>query len=226
MRYPVPDRPSDAAALASLLDHVFVVPEATATDVDAAAAVATELGCAALCVSPARLPVEAPIAVCAVVGFPSGAHGPEVKNAEAAYAVLSGAGEIEMVIDLGLVKAGAWTDLEDEIALVRGSCGPVLLKVVVESAALSDDELTQACEAAGRAGASYVVTSTGFHRAGGTTEHAVRVMRDAVGDELGVKASGGIRTAAQALSLLAAGANRLGTDAPAELLADFHPNAR
>ena len=134
---------------------------------------------------------------------------------------MAGAAEIDMVVDLGLVKAGAWTDVEDEIAAVRGACGEALLKVIVESAALSDDELVAACEAAGRAGADYVKTSTGFHPAGGATEHAIRLMRTAVGDELGVKASGGIRTAAQAIAMIEAGASRLGCSATAAIAAEF-----
>ena len=221
MPYPTVEPPRSAAELAALIDHTLLGPGATGVDVAAAADLAARLGCATVCVSPSRLPVETTVPLCTVVGFPSGAHAPEVKSAEAAYAVIAGAMELDMVVDLGLVKSGAWTDVEDEIAIVRGACGDALLKVIVESAALSDDELTRACEAAGRGGADYVKTSTGFHPAGGATEHAIRIMRSAVGDELGVKASGGIRTAQQARSLLGAGANRLGCSSTEAVLASF-----
>lgn len=212
--------PTTAAALAALIDHTLLRPEATATQVAVMAAEAVELGCASVCVSPSRLPVATAGVVCCVVGFPSGAHAAEVKAAEAAYALLSGAAEIDMVIDLGAVRGGAWTDVEDDIAAVRGvSAGRALLKVIVEAAALSDTELAEACEAAGRAGADFVKTSTGFHPAGGASEHAVRLMRRVVGSELGVKASGGIRTAEAALAMVAAGANRLGCSATRSILA-------
>lgn len=219
MAFPVPAMPTTAAELAALIDHTLLRPEATAEQVAAVAAEAAALGCASVCVSPSRLPVVTDVPVCCVVGFPAGAHAPEVKSAEAAYAVLAGAQEVDMVVDLGLVKAAAWTDVEDEIAAVRGACtGDTLLKVIIEAAALTDPEITATCEAAGRAGADYVKTSTGFHPAGGASEHAVGLMRAVVGDELGVKASGGIRTAAQALSMISAGASRLGCSATAAIL--------
>jgi len=212
MRFPTPARPESAAALAALVDHVFLSPAATTDEVSGAATEAANFGCAAVCVSPARLPLETSVTVCAMVGYPAGTHAPEVKSAEAAYAVIGGAAEIEMVVDHGLVKAGAWTDLEDEIALVRGACGEALLKVVVEGVWLTDDEMTRSAEAAGRAGASYVVTSADYR--------AVRLIRDVVGDELGVKVSG-ISTAAQALSSIDAGASRIGSDQTGALLRSF-----
>ena len=221
MRHPVPDPPTSTSAFAALIDHTLAVPEATPEDVDIAARTASELGCAALVVHPARLPVVSGVPVCALAGFPSGAHGPEVKSAETAYAVLAGATEIEMVVDLGLVKASAWTDLEDEIATVRTACGTALLKVVVESALWNDDQLARAAEAAGRGGADYVVTSTGFHPAGGATEKAVRLLRSVVGDELGVKASGGITDIEPAVALIRAGASRIGCAGTPALLAGF-----
>ncbi|HEV7209999.1 MAG TPA: deoxyribose-phosphate aldolase [Mycobacteriales bacterium] len=217
MRVPVP---STAAELAALIDHTLLTPEATAAQAQAMADEAVALGCASVCVSPARLPLRSDGTVCAVVGFPSGAHAREVKSAEAAYAVVSGATEIDMVLDLGAVKGGSWTDVEDDIAAVRAAtAGKALLKVIIEAAALTDDEVTGACEAAGRAGADFVKTSTGFHPAGGATEHAVALMRQVVGDELGVKASGGIRTTDAALAMIAAGANRLGCSGTRVILA-------
>lgn len=225
MRHPAPDLPTTPAALAALIDHTLLRPEATAADAAAATAEASSFGCASVCLSPSRAAdalAVATLPVCCVVGFPSGAHSAEVKSAEAAYAVLAGVREVDMVVDLGLVLAGAWTDVEDEIALVRGACtGDTLLKVIVESALLSDAALVQTCEAAGRAGADYVKTSTGFHPAGGASEHAVRLMRTTVSDELGVKASGGIRTAEACLAMIAAGASRLGCSATAAIIDGF-----
>lgn len=212
--------PRTPAELAGLIDHTLLKPEATAEQVAAMAEEAVELGCASVCVSPARLPLDTTATVCTVVGFPSGAHASEVKSAEAAYAVLAGAAEIDMVIDLGSAKAGAWGDVEDDIAAVRAAtAGKALLKVIIESAALSDDEVVRACEAAGRAGADFVKTSTGFHPSGGATEHAVALMRRTVGTELGVKASGGIRTTEAALAMIRAGANRLGCSGTRAVLA-------
>lgn len=200
------------AELARTVDHTLLRPEATDEQVQALAAEALELGAATVCVSPSRLPLlPAPgLPVCAVVGFPSGAHASEVKAAEAALAVRQGATEIDMVMDLGSALAGNWTVVEGDIAAVRAACGGALLKVIMESALLSPFQLAQACVVAEQGGAQFVKTSTGFHPAGGATTDAVRQMRDAVGDRLGVKASGGIRDTATALAMLDAGASRLG----------------
>jgi deoxyribose-phosphate aldolase len=140
-----------------------------------------------------------------------------MKVAEAAESVRLGADEVDMVIDLGLLKAGGYRDLVREIRAVRGEVP--LLKVIIESAALSDEEIVVACEAAAEAGADFVKTSTGFHTAGGASVHAVALMAATVGDQLGVKASGGIRTYEQAASLVAVGATRLGLSATADVLA-------
>ncbi|HZG92163.1 MAG TPA: deoxyribose-phosphate aldolase [Pseudonocardia sp.] len=203
-------------AVARLVDHTLLKPEATAADVAALCADAAELGVFAVCVSPSQLPlapgVLAPaVALATVCGFPSGAHHDEVKAAEAAAAVEHGADEVDMVVDLGLVRAGEWAAVSAQIAAVRAAVPvPRLVKVIIESAALSDEEIVGACRAAEDAGADFVKTSTGFHPSGGATEHAVRLMADTVGGRLGVKASGGIRTAEQAAAMIGAGATRLG----------------
>jgi deoxyribose-phosphate aldolase len=146
-----------------------------------------------------------------VCGFPSGAHRADVKAAEAAAAVDDGADEIDMVVNLALVKTADWGGVEEEIATVRGAVpAPRLLKVIIESATLTDDEIVATCRAAEAAGADFVKTSTGFHPAGGASVEAVRLMAATVGGRLGVKASGGIRTAAAALAMVEAGATRLG----------------
>ena len=202
----------DRAALAQTIDHTLLKPEATDAQVAALVAEAAELGAFSVCVSPSRLPLQVPagLVVCTVVGFPSGAHPSSVKAAEAAQAVRDGATEVDMVIDLGTAKAGDWAAVEADVAAVKQACGDVLLKVIVESAALTGEELVQACRASEAGGAQYVKTSTGFSPAGGASVEAVRTMRETVGDRLGVKASGGIRDTATALAMLDAGASRLG----------------
>jgi deoxyribose-phosphate aldolase len=213
----------DPATLARMIDHTLLRPEATDADVAALCAEATELAVAAVCVSPARLPLGSPprpgIGVAAVVGFPSGAHAPGVKAVEAARAVEAGATELDMVLDLGLVRAGEWSAVEADVAAVRGAAPSVVLKVIVESAALVGDQLETCCRLAEDAGADLVKTSTGFHPAGGATVEAVDRKTAAVGGRLGVKASGGIRDAATALAMVDAGATRLGCSATRAILA-------
>lgn len=145
-----------------------------------------------------------------------------MKAAEAAEAVRNGADEIDMVVNLGLVRAGEWRGVESDVRAVRNAIDLVaserVLKVICESAALSDDELRNTCRAAVAGGADFVKTSTGFHKAGGATERAVAIMRETVGDNIGVKASGGIRTTAAALAMIAAGATRIGASATRDIL--------
>ena len=196
--------------LARTVDHTLLKPEATGAQVAALAAEAAELGAYSVCVSASRLPVATELVVCTVVGFPSGAPESEVKAAEAALAVRRGATEVDMVIDLGRALAGDWDAVQADVEAVKAGCGDVLLKVIVESAALTPDQLVEACRRAEAGGAQYVKTSTGFHPSGGASVEAVRTMRETVGDRLGVKASGGIRDTTAALAMLEAGASRLG----------------
>jgi deoxyribose-phosphate aldolase len=217
----------DRATLARVIDHTLLRPEATDAEVAALCAEATDLGVAAVCVSSGRLPLLAPpaadIAVAAVIGFPSGAHPSGVKAVEAARAVDAGATELDLVVDLGLVRAGEWSAVEADVAAVRSAAPSAVLKVIVESAALVGDELEACCQAAEDAGADYVKTSTGFHPAGGATIDAVARMAAAVGGRLGVKASGGIRDAATALAMVEAGATRLGCSATRAILDGVAP---
>ena len=213
----------DRPTLAAMLDHTLLKPEATADDVVALCEEATDLGVAAVCVSPSMLPITAGLGVgidvCTVIGFPSGAHQPAVKAHETEVAIDAGATEVDMVVNLGLVKAGEWLAVQDDIAAVReASAGAALLKVIIESAALTDDEIVAACEAAESAGADYVKTSTGFHPTGGASVAAVRLMAATVDGRLGVKASGGIRDAATALAMVEAGATRIGCSASRAIL--------
>ena len=176
----------------------------------------------AVLISTSQLPIvlNVPPAteICTVIGFPSGANRSPVKQAEAAQAVADGADELDMVVNLGFVKTANWRAVTADIAAVREVAGGALVKVIIESAALTDDEIIACCRAAESAGADFVKTSTGFHPAGGASEHAVRLMRDTVGDRLGVKASGGVRSTEAALTMIAAGATRIGTSSSAAIL--------
>lgn len=207
-------------SVARLVDHTLLKPEATAADVAALVAEANALGTYSICVSPSRLPVDAgDVLVATVCGFPSGAHHSDVKAAEAARAVADGAHEVDMVINLGAAKAGDWDLVRSDIAAVRAAApAPTVLKVIIESAALTDEEIVAACEASEAAGADFVKTSTGYHAAGGASVHAVELMARTVGGRLGVKASGGIRTGAAARALIEAGATRLGLSGTATVL--------
>ncbi|MGO1562252.1 Deoxyribose-phosphate aldolase [Actinomycetales bacterium JB111] len=198
--------------LAQYVDHTLLKPESTPEDVQRLIAEGAELGAFSVCISPNLVPVEVPegLKLAVVCGFPSGAHAAEVKAAEAAHSAAAGVDEIDMVINLALARTGRFDEVEAEIRAVREAAPNVLLKVIIESAALTDEQIVAACEASERAGADYVKTSTGFHSTGGATEHAVALMAKTVGGRLGVKASGGIRDTETALKMIAAGATRLG----------------
>lgn len=218
----------DRASLAHLVDHTLLKPEATPADVEALVAEGAALGVLAVCVSPSMLPLPsakaAGLVVATVCGFPSGKHTSATKAFEAAEAVANGADEVDMVIDIGAAKRGDFAAVEADIATVRAAVtAPASLKVIIESAALTDDEIVGCCRAAENAGADYVKTSTGFHPAGGASAHAVALMSQTVAPRLGVKASGAIRTHEAALEMIAAGATRLGLSGTAAVLGDEAP---
>jgi deoxyribose-phosphate aldolase len=216
------------AELAACIDHTLLAPEATSADVVALCADGVELEVGAVCVSPSLVAIAVAslpesIAVCAVIGFPAGAHHHEVKAAEADRAVADGARELDMVVDLGAVRGHDWASVAADVGAVRARTVGVL-KVIVESAVLEPDELDQVGRVAVDAGADYLKTSTGFHPKGGATIDAVqslaRVAREAPtrGQQVGVKASGGIRDAVTALAMLDAGATRLGCSSTRAIL--------
>ncbi|MBF6437282.1 deoxyribose-phosphate aldolase [Nocardia cyriacigeorgica] len=211
------------AEVADMIDHTLLAPEATAEQVEELVREARELGVYAICVSPSMLPVRAPgLVVATVAGFPSGKHHSLVKGAEARLAVDQGAAEVDMVIDVGAAVAGDYSAVLADIVTVREAIGDrALLKVIIESAALPDEAIVQVCRAAEQAGADFVKTSTGFHPAGGADVHAVELMAETVGGRLGIKASGGIRTAEAAAALIAAGATRLGLSKSRAVLEGF-----
>jgi deoxyribose-phosphate aldolase len=217
--------------IAHLLDYTLLHPEATRDDIlrlcdDAAAAqtwaVCVNGGWVSTCAARLR---QTGIRLVAVVGFPLGAASGAAKAAEAAIALADGATELDMVFQLGRAKAGDWAAVTEDVALVVAAARGALVKVIIESAALSADEVSRACAAAMIGGAGFVKTSTGFHPSGGATIDAVRRMRDAVGAALGVKASGGIRSQEQALSMVAGGANRIGLSSLAGLASIIGPQA-
>lgn len=209
--------------VAHIVDHTLLKPESTDADVRALIEEAAELGAYSVCVSPSMLPVAVPasLTVACVCGFPSGAHKSAVKADEAARAVANGADEVDMVINLALAKQGDWLGVQGDIRAVREAIPTAVLKVIIESAVLTDEEIVEACRAAESAGADFVKTSTGFHPAGGASAHAVALMRRTVGDRLGVKASGGIHTAAEARAMIDAGASRLGLSGTRQVLEGF-----
>jgi deoxyribose-phosphate aldolase len=208
--------------VAALVDHTLLKPEAMATDIVSLVDEAADLGVYAVCVSPSFVAAAVSLrpdglAVAAVAGFPSGKHQSAVKAQEAALAAEAGATEIDMVIDIGAALGNDFAAVHFDIAAVRAAIPGAVLKVIVESAALLSladaKTLVTVCRAAADAGADFVKTSTGFHPAGGASVAAVALMAETVNtssDRLGVKASGGIRTAADALAMLDAGATRLG----------------
>jgi deoxyribose-phosphate aldolase len=209
--------------LARFVDHTLLRPDATEADIREAASEGRALGAASVCVNGrwvrtvAEVLAGSPVLACAVVGFPLGAMASEMKAREAAQAVADGAREIDMVQSIGDAKAGAWSAVAADIAAVRKATMGAVLKVILETALLPAEVVVEACFVAQDAGADFVKSSTGFSAAGGATEHAVRLMRRAVGDAFGVKASGSIRSGEMAIRMLAAGANRLGMSGTAAL---------
>ena len=209
----------DSKQLAKYIDHTILKPDATAAQVKELCDEEKQYGFASVCVNPSRLALAAAelagtdVTPCCVVGFPLGAIPSESKAAETAVAVRNGAGEIDMVIDVGRAKDGDWAYVEADIAAVKAACGDqAKLKVIIETCLLTDDEKVEACLAAKRAKADFVKTSTGFSKAGATVED-VRLMRQTVGPEMGVKAAGGIHNRAEAEAMIEAGATRLGASA-------------
>lgn len=208
------------ASVAALVDHTLLKPEATEADVVALLQEAEELGVFAVCVSPTMVATAKSFrtgeyVIASVVGFPSGKHLSAIKAEEARLAVAAGAGEIDMVIDVGSALEGDFDTVRSDIAAVFDAMpSDTVLKVIVESAALialgGEQRLVDVCRIAEDAGADFVKTSTGFHPSGGASVRAVELMAKTVGDRLGVKASGGIRTVDDAVAMLNAGATRLG----------------
>jgi len=223
-------------SLNRLIDHTLLAPTATAADIERLCEEARAHDLFAVCVNSAWVPTAVaalagcPVCVASVVGFPLGAQLTAAKVAEALLALEAGASELDMVIALGPLMAGDTAYACDDIAVVAEAAHEAqphaLLKVILETAALTDEQIVAACQLAQKAGADFVKTSTGFldaklalpGRSTGATTEAVALMRRTVGDTMGVKASGGISTREQAEALVAAGATRLGTSHSLALL--------
>ena len=215
----------EAAEIAKYIDHTLLKAEATPGQVDQLCAEAREYGFAAVCVNPCYVRRAAErlrgtgVKVATVAGFPLGATLPQVKAYEAEQAILDGASEIDMVIQIGALKAGEDDRVQEDIAAVVRAAhrGGAICKVIIETAYLTDEEKERACRLAQAAGADYVKTSTGFGPAGATVED-VALMRRVVGPDMGIKAAGGVRTLAQAKAMIAAGATRIGASAGVKIV--------
>lgn len=212
------------ADLAGFIDHTVLKPDATGEDIEKLCREAAEYHFASVCVNPMWVPFAGSlltgsgVAVCTVVGFPLGATETEIKALETRRAVQQGATEIDMVIPVGALKGGDYQAVFQDIAAVRReSLGVACLKVIIEAALLTDQEKVAACTLSRDAGADYVKTSTGFAK-GGATVADVRLMRRVVGQEVGVKAAGGIKDRSTADAMIAAGANRIGASAGVKIL--------
>ncbi len=219
--------PPDASIL-KLIDHSVLNPAATRAEVEAACDLGLRFGVAAVCVQPCWAEVAAErlrdteVTAASVVSFPHGTALTEIKLMEAVVLLRAGVREIDMVANLGWIKAGRLDDLADQVAAVHVLLVPVgvKLKVILETGYLTDDEKVAAARTVADAGAEFVKTSTGFGPSGATVED-VRLLRASVPEAVGVKAAGGIRTLAHAADLVAAGANRLGTSATAAIAAEL-----
>ncbi len=210
------ERKFTPAEMAKFIDHTLLKPQASLEDIRKVCDEAKAFNTASVCVNPSYIKfvaeqlADSDVTPCCVIGFPLGATTPNAKAFEAAEAVANGAREVDMVINVGAVKSGDWALVERDIAaVVTAVDGEALVKVIIECCLLTDEEKVLACQAAKRVGADFVKTSTGFSTGGATVED-VRLMRETVGPEMGVKASGGVRTYADAVAMIEAGANRLG----------------
>ncbi len=214
----------DDKTLAKTIDHTLLRPDATPEEICAVCAEAVRYGTASVCVNAFYVPLVhaslkgSGVKTCAVVGFPLGATSSAVKAFEAQSCVENGADEVDMVQNVGLAKAGDWAGVAADIrAVTEAVRGRALVKVILETCLLTDEEKRLSCLAAKEAGADFVKTSTGFST-GGATEADIALMRAAVGPDMGVKASGGVRTRGQAEAMLASGATRIGASSSRKIL--------
>jgi deoxyribose-phosphate aldolase len=204
-------------SLAQMIDHTLLKADATEADIVKLAQEAKDHKFASVCVNPAWVKTAAKVLnevpevkVCTVIGFPLGASASEVKAYETANAIENGAGEVDMVINIGALKGKQYDVVENDIkAVVEAAKGKALTKVIIETSLLTDEEKETACKLAVQAGADFVKTSTGFST-GGATKEDIALMRKVVGPSIGVKASGGVRSLEDAQTMIEAGATRIG----------------
>lgn len=215
-----PDANAIDAKLAGMIDHTLLKPEATLQEIETLCAQAKQYNFASVCVNPgfvklcADLLRNSVVKVCTVIGFPLGATSSAAKAFEAERAMKHGASEVDMVINIGMLKSGEYDYVEHDIFAVVDAAHRLrgIVKVIIETGLLNDDEKVKACALSKHAGADFIKTSTGFAKGGATVED-IALIRKVVGPELGIKASSGVRTKEQALALIAAGATRIGTSA-------------
>lgn len=220
--------------LSKYIDHTLLKADATVAQIETLCQEAVDYNFMSVCINPVHIPVAkkalegSDVKVCTVIGFPLGANATAVKVFEAQQAVEAGANEVDMVINVGAAKTGDWATVEADVrAVVDAMPEDVIVKVIIETSLLTDEEKTLASQAAQRAGTDFVKTSTGFSTGGATLED-VALMRAAVGPDLGVKASGGVSNYAEAIAMINAGATRIGaskgiaivTQKPAEVTGD------
>ena len=210
--------------IARYIDHTLLKPEASLSDIGKLCLEAVDYGFASVCVNPCNVEAayagvaDSQVRVCTVIGFPLGAGTTAAKVFEAEDAVSSGAQEVDMVMNIGRFKEKKFEYVQKDISAVAASVkGKAVLKVIVETGFLSDREVKRACEIVRDAGADFIKTSTGFSKGGATVEH-VKIMKGVMGDQIGIKASGGVRNYEQALAMIAAGATRIGTSAGIEIV--------
>ena len=211
-------------SLASYIDHTILKPEATLKDVQKICDEAKKYRFASVCVNASYVKYVSEqlkgsgVKTCAVVGFPLGTQSTETKRFETQEALKNGAGEIDMVLNIGAVKNADWNYVKSDIeSVVSAAKSKAIVKVILETCLLSDDEKIKACEVSKEAGADFVKTSTGFSSGGATVED-VALMRKTVGPQMGVKASGGVRSYEDAIAMIRAGANRLGASAGVKII--------
>lgn len=230
--------------IASYIDHTILAPDAGVKEVLQICNEAKKYGFASVCVNPVNVQVAASelqgtaVKVCTVIGFPLGANTTEIKMAEAKDAIEKGATEIDMVINIGAAKEGRLSAVSSDICDVVSACRKagkkakknIIVKVILETCLLDDDTIKNCCLCAKKAGADFVKTSTGFAslKSGdgrllpnGASEHHVKIMRETVGPDMGVKASGGIRSAQMVAAMIAAGANRIGTSSGVRVIENW-----
>lgn len=212
------------AQLAKLIDHTLLKPEATEAQIRQLCQEAKTHGFMSVCINPYWVPLCAEllagsdVKVCTVIGFPLGANRTEIKAVEAEDAIDRGASEVDMVINIGALKSQQYDVVRNDIrAVVEAAGGRALVKVILETGLLTDEEKVKACQIAKEAGADFVKTSTGFGKGGATVED-IALMRRTVGPDMGVKASGGVRDYATTLAMVEAGATRIGASAGVAIL--------
>ena len=211
--------------LARMIDHTLLKPDATRQEIEKLCQEAKHYGFASVCINPSQVKFcasllrDTDVKVCTVIGFPLGATSSAAKAFEADRAIKDGAREVDMVINIGMLKSGEYEYVKEDILAVVGAAHSygVLTKVIIETGLLTDEEKVKACMLAKNAGADFVKTSTGFVK-GGATVGDIALMRKVVGPELGVKASGGVRSLEDARAMIASGADRIGASASVKIV--------